>query len=285
MIAPRSALFALIACISLDVTLANAQALRLNTKVPKMESENAVEDPWEAHIRYSVFSDFADDRQPRSANEAIAAELSYHLTPHWSVSSEIGAHYETINGQIDKDPQETYTETLNPSWGFELDYENGFLNQHNYTFFVHGEPLFDQPSRLEGYEGIVGGGGEVRLNFFNKRYTFANTVDVSDLLNTYKFALDTTANPNVFMTYKMTHSVRIYGRLVAAFSFGLKTTEYTDGFIGYDYVNSNSLSMAWTHFRVSVSYENGGYTEDGDVSLWYIDEYRRIGKLSIAYIF
>jgi hypothetical protein len=62
-------------------------------------------------------------------------------------------------------------------------------------------------------------------------------------------------------------------------------TRYLDGFTGYSYNNTLSLAKSWEKMTVAFSYENGGFTDNGEVNMWYVDRYRRLMFLSANYAF
>jgi hypothetical protein len=143
----------------------------------------------------------------------------------------------------------------------------------------------DEASRQEGYQGIVGAGGNVSFRFFEKYWVLSNDLNVSEMINSYRYGSNLKPNPDYFWTYKLSNVVKIYKGLRASYAFGAKVTRYMDDFVGYSYSNSFSLSYIWPHFSVALAYENGGFTDDGTISLWYIDQYRRMGRLVVGYTF
>ncbi|NJL25727.1 MAG: hypothetical protein HC902_11505 [Calothrix sp. SM1_5_4] len=58
-----------------------------------------------------------------------------------------------------------------------------------------------------------------------------------------------------------------------------------DGFLGYSYSDRFSLENTWRNVSLALTYTNGGFTDDGRVSLWFIDQYRRILMLAMNYAF
>lgn len=259
-----------------------AQTLRTRVEKPGNAKQQS---KWPASMVYAVTSDYADNRSPRGYTHSISGTLGYNINEQWSLGTELGLRAETIKGQIEKGKQETYAEVLNPSAEFELSYGDKFMDAHGFGLALHGEPLFDEPSRLEGYKGIVGTGGSLTLNFFGKRYSFMNAIDASSMINTYRYSSDGSANPDSFYTYRMNHSVRFLGNNKLSVGFGAKVTKYLDGFTGYSYKTSVKLSHSWQKLTLGGSYENGGFTDDGTVNLWYIDEYRRIFSVMMSYAF
>jgi len=262
---------------------ATAQTLRTRIDRPTFKIEET--SPWSFDVRYAVETDYADTATPRGYTNALFAALGYQFTPNWSVTAEAGGRGEFYDGQIDKDRQESYSEAISATTSFELDFEDKFWGSNTYGLSLHGEPLWDQASIYEGYKGLVGGGASAVFFFNHKTFSIGQSIDATELINTFKYASDTTANPDYFVTYKLGAGMRFWGSYKIGYVFGLKTTRYLDGFWGYNYQNSIVLSKSWGNLTVAVSYDNGGFTDDGMVSLWYIDEYRRIGSLAINYKF
>lgn len=284
----RPLVLLLLSILSFGGLSASAQSLRIRSGVPHIQGAEAVSpvvSPWSSFLRYSVLSDYADPAQPRSYTQSLRAGLGYKIDENWSMSGDFSVRAETVNGQIDKDREESYAETLNGSTAVELDFQKAFLGNHSYTFFAHGEPLWDEASRREGYKGIVGGGASLSLAFFNKRYSMDHVFDVSQLMNTFKYSIDTTANPDIFYTYKLVNSIRLFEKLRLSYSWGLKLTRYTDAFTSYSYSNTISLSTAWRKWGMAVAYDNGGFTDNGEMSLWYVDQYRRVVIAMLSYTF
>ncbi|MBX3021152.1 MAG: hypothetical protein KF799_05690 [Bdellovibrionales bacterium] len=263
--------------------LSEAQVLRTRTALPKWaESE---ENRWSGYLRYNVASDYAQSEQPRVFVQALGGGARYEFNENWSMTGDVALRMDTVNGQVEKNPEETHAEVLNPSTAIELDYEKRFADTHSYTTFVHGEPLWDEPSRMEGYKGIVGFGAALSLGFFKKRYVISQVLDISELLNTYDYSLGQNSNPDMFYTYKMSHSVRLYRTFKLSYSFGLKLTRALDASSKYAYNNTIMISQTWNSFSFALAYDNGGFTDDGSVSLWYIDEHRRIAQFKVGYSF
>lgn len=240
---------------------------------------------WESMVRYSVLTDFADNRSPRSYVHSVIGALTYNFDKNWSLEGSFGARAETIDGQISKGKEQGYDEVLGPSTSLSLNYGDTFASKDTWGVYVEGEPLWDEASRLEGYKGIVGLGSQASLFFFNRRYVMSHNLNLSQLINTYRYGSDQKANPDHFWTYKLSNVIKIYRGLRASYSFGAKVTTYMDNFVGYSYSNSLGLSYVWPHLSVGLAYDNGGFTDKGEISLWYIDEYRRLARFIVGYTF
>ncbi len=123
------------------------------------------------------------------------------------------------------------------------------------------------------------------FGFFARRYTMSHLLDWTSLINTYRSNSSGVANPDYFYTYKWVNSVRFLQTWKASYTFGAKVTRYLDDFVGYSYSNSFGVSKTWKSVSASLSYDNGGFTDDGYIRLWYIDEYRRVFRMFVSYSF
>lgn len=236
-------------------------------------------------LQYLTFSDFADNRNPRAYTHSFTAGAEYGLGSNFSISAELGLRAETIGGQIEKGAEQTYDEVISPSTEFAISYDRHFLTNHSFGADLHGEPLWDQASRLEGYKGVIGADGRAILRFWDRRYAMGLNLDLSSLINTYPDRADNSPNPDYFYTMKWSHSFAIWSSLKFSYTFGAKVTRYLDGFIGYSYSEKYGLAYSWQRLTVAGIYTNGGFTDDGEVSLWFVDKYRRIGMLVVSYAF
>jgi hypothetical protein len=93
------------------------------------------------------------------------------------------------------------------------------------------------------------------------------------------------ANPDYYYGYSLSNSVRLWRALKFSYTWGIRYTRYLDDYLSYGYSNSYGLSYAFDSILVSLNYSAGGFTDDGEVSLWFIDDYRRVVSMSLAYSF
>jgi hypothetical protein len=262
---------------------ASAQTARTRGQIPRPFQGNV--QGFSGALRYSGLTDFADNRTPRAYTHNVIATVGYQMDEHWSLESALGVRAETIEGQIEKGKEQTYDEVLNPSTSFAVAYEGKIDAGNSYAFALSGEPLWDTASRLEGYRGVVGIGGKWTSDFFKRRYVMSHDFDLSELINTYRYSSEGAANPDYFFTYKFANVFRLFGQTRLAYTFGVKVTRYMDDFVGYSYLNTISLSQRFGKFTAILAYENGGFTDKGEISLWFVDEYRRLARLALNYTF
>ena len=264
-----------------------AQTARTSAALMRAVSETKTS-KWSASAYYGTSTDYADNRDPRGYTHSLGTSVGYAITNRISTSASLGMRAETIGGQIEKDPDKSYAETLsvNPSTSFSLAY-SGDLGIEPHTFSLGGfmEPLWDRASRLEGYKFVAGVNAGLGFKFFDKIWSMSHTVSTSSVANTYAFNENGNSNPDYNYGYSLSNTFKIYKAPKFSYSWGIRYTRYMDGFLSHSFSNSYGLSYAWDSLMVSLSYSAGGYTDDGEVSLWFIDDYRRMGSLSLAYSF
>lgn len=264
-------------CVS--ATVAHGQALR----TPLLRPLPAAQSSWSNSVSYGITTDYADNRTPRGYTQTLLGNVGYKINSHWSLGADISARAETIKGQISKDDQQSYSEVLSPSTSLGLSYDFDLTRIAHSTTFLYAEPLWDEGSQREGYTGILGLGSSLNMRFFKRVYSFGNTLTASKLLNSYRTNSEGNSNPEYFFSYKMVNALYFLKSNRLAYSFGVKLTHYLDDYTGYSYNNSISLSHSWNKFSLTLAYTNGGFTDNGEVSMWYIDEYRRLVTLSATY--
>ncbi len=263
-----------------------AQAQNVRTSATLLRLAEKEKSNWSSSFYYGVNSDFADNRDPRGYTHSLGTSLGYDFTKGFSASASLGLRAETIGGQIEKEKEQSYSETVKPSVSLGLAYGGGlFSSPHSYSVSGYVEPLFDEISRLEGYKAVVGWGAGVSLNFFDKRWIMSHNVNWGSIINTYAYGSNLNANPDYFYGYSLSNSFRLWRALKFSYAWGIRYTRYLDDYLGYSYNNTYALSYSFDNLLVSLNYSNGGFTDDGEVSLWFIDDYRRIVSLALAYSF
>ena len=260
-----------------------AQTGRARVQIPRPFEGNV--EGFSGALGYSALTDYAVNRTPRAYTHNILGSIGYQLDEHWSLDAALGLRAETIAGQVEKGKEQSYDEVLNPSTSFSVSYTDKINYNNAYELSLSAEPLWDKASRLEGYRGIIGAGGKLTSDYFKRRYVMTHALDGSELINTYKMGSDLSANPDYFFSYKFANVFRLFGQTRFAYTFGAKVTRYMDDFVGYSYMNSFSLSQRFGKFTAVLAYENGGFTDRGEISLWFIDEYRRLARLKFNYTF
>ncbi len=269
-----------------DLSTVHAQALRsrlpLKDAKPKKKTPDS---PWSASLVYSVNSDYADTRTPRGYNNYLEASGKYKFDDKWSVDLEAALQASTVEGQVNKGQEEGYPESVNPSTTVSLSRQAFLVGKSTYALGTSLTPLWDEPSRREGYEAQYGVSAKVSVPIVTDIYSMTHSLSYSEFKSSYKYSTKNSINQANQSTYSFGNSLRIGNLFNLGYSFGLRLTQFLDATSTYSYKNSASISRQFGSLGLALSYENGGFTDKGDVSLWYVDQYRRMLRLSVSYVF
>lgn len=283
----------LILTVEAAVPLNNVWAQGLRNS-PAVKSKRNIEDfsemdvsPWSLSMGYRLGTDLAEKLEPRSYTHGVLFSLGYSFNQRTGLLFSLGANTQTVNGQIFKDQQQDYAETvgLDPSIGLNLNSSKAIWGRHVITGGVNVTPLIDEISQRQGYQGVMGANAALALHFWKKFYSLSQNISYSHLFNEFFYNTNAKPNPENNVVYGMSHNFQISRTFSFGANFGIKVTEYLDGFIGYSYNNSQSIAWQNGGWKARLSYENGGFTQDGQVEMWYLDKYRRLVSLGAGYEF
>jgi hypothetical protein len=240
---------------------------------------------WSSILRYSVLTDAAQEVTPRSYTHVFLGDLEYSLNSSWSLGGNVSFRAGTVGDQIYKGPQQSKGERINPGAGVALNYVFPIFGDNSLKFFGGFDVFLDESSRLEGYLGLFSLGTEMTLNFSEVGYVMGHSFVISEMANSFEYSTEGSANPNLYYNYSFSNNLSFMKSWTLNYTFGFKMTRYLDDFLSYSYSNKYGISAKWGQFSTGLSYENGGFTDEGYVDLWYIDAYRRLLKLTLSYVF
>lgn len=247
------------------------------------EGEN--EKLWSGLFAYGSMTDLADSRSPRAFTHSFDGMGEYHFNESWSLAGNLSLGVTSVNGQIPKDPNQSKGETLSPEAGLGLRHRFLFANKNRLISSGSWTSFMDEASRREGYLGLLSLGSQLVLPFKDLNYTMSHGFSLSHLMNTYEYGSNQLANPYLYLSYHLSNAWNFWAQWYLGYDFGIKMTRFLDDYFSYSYSNRYTLSYDGNPLSVELSYENGGFTDHGDVDLWYIDGYRRIVKANVAYAF
>ena len=239
--------------------------------------------PWSVGFNYGVSTDLADYSSPRLYYQGLGLNIGYTLNSKWSLLASLNGSFTTLDGQIDKRQEESALESTGVNPGFGLNFSPGVGTP--WFLGASANVLLDTASRREGYLGLFSLNGGGTWMFFTDHFSMTHSFGVTELANTYDYSSAGTANPETWLVYSWSNALKLSEYFSLGTGFGLKQTRYLDGFWDYSYSTSLSASFTRKTWSMSLTSSNGGYTEDGRVSLWYVDRYRRLVSLSMAYQF
>lgn len=259
-----------------------AAAMR-NSPLPLQNEKD--EEKWPISFYYGLSSDFADQTSPRSYTHFTGVNLVYLASEKWSVSGALGFTADLIDGQIQKRPEQSYSETINPSLSLSGLFADSLSESVSYSFNLHVDPFFDSQSRYEAYRYMYGLRSGIFFSLAKGKYLMGHSVDFSELVGDYSYDSRKNANPDTYYTYSWSNSFRPHKKIDLSYSFVLRLTRLTNSETTYSYNNNLSLSTFTKNWVFSMVYSNGGFTEQGEVNLWYLDQYRRVMRFLAVYNF
>lgn len=245
--------------------------------------EPPVESPWTLGANYSVATDLADSSDSRLYFQNLGASIGFQINQRWAVSGGLTGSFTTLDGQIEKRQEETVLESTGFSPSFGLMYSPNL--ESPWMVSGNGSLLLDSASQREGYLGVAGASVSHNSSFWEERIGVTNALSVTELINRFEKNSSGTFNPGTSITYSLGTNLKMTDNLGISASFGLKRTRYLDGFWDYSYGSTVAISLNGENWSASLATSQGGYTEDGTVSLWYLNEYRRIVSVSFGYRF
>lgn len=239
------------------------------------------ESRWLGGIEYSLSTDLAETITPRTYQHGLNGELGYSLSKKWNLSLTLDLLFSSSAGKIEKKEEETIYETLGANPGLGVQYGDA-NSDGNWTFLGRFMVPGDALSRREGYLGIGILSTAYKSSFLSGKWTMANTLSLMEVFNSYSVSTWGTANPGTSVSYKMSHSLQVYKQINIIYIFGFKQTRYLDGYWDYSFNNIFGLGLNGDNWNVTLSSNEGGFTDQGHVQFWFLDEYRRIVMLTVG---
>lgn len=239
-------------------------------------------------LAYGVNSDLADQLRPRIFNHTLNGSGSYNVRDWFQVTAGVGAFFTTLGSSVSKYKEDSGISSVSLGLSRSLSQDLGtFLGaKHSASIAVSGGLPLTEESQIEGYLGNIGAGPVLSSSFFDGILNVTNVLSYSQIFNRYEFSpFDGTAIPTSNYSYTLGAGVKLIWNLKVGASFGVRRSRYTDGFTDFSYNNTQSLSWAAGAWSAALTHTNGGYTDDGEVSLWYVDRYRRLVSGTIGYSF
>ncbi len=238
--------------------------------------------PYQISAQYSVGSDLLDQVRPRRMEHDLSVNTIYNWSEHLRSGALADISYFSFDNQV-VETQQGYG-SVQPSISFFTTYslKTPYVTSHNIgvSYYL---PL-DEYSRLEGYKGS----GSLSTTFVQKiipKLTYIQGFRGSYLFNTFDKTAAGTPNRTYSVSASPMLSWSMFSKLSLLLGFGVRWGQFTDGNNDYSYNNSQTLSYSYKNISAFVSHINGGYTENGDIYLWYIDKNRNYFTAGISYDF
>lgn len=269
-------------CLSVFLLFITSAALA-QTKVKQqtqMQIQAVPQDP-PFLFDYVANTDFLDKMSPRVYQHYLSLQYTYRFDSNLSVGVGAQATFTSLDRQI-VETQRGFAEFL-PSGNFDAVYT---LAPGYFSSFVRGGVVLpmDQYSRYEGYRAITY--LALALNkSIHPRISIANLFSARYLFNQIDKNSDGIPNPTYSGSLNPRINMILMENLILSVGFGFKWAHLTNGGSDYAYFNKETLIYQWDSVSFFVSYQNGGYTEDGTVYLWFIDRNRQMASAGVSYAF
>lgn len=263
----------------LTINSAWAQLSLRNT----LHTETELETKFHAATQYSLSTDLLDEVEPRRYTHQLSLNMLYDMSKRWRLGALASVDYFTLENQIVETQKGYGGSQFNSTFFTTYLLNTPFLTSHN-VGFAYTLPLDDE-SRYEGYQGVPAISTTLIKKVWPKYINFIQTFRGSYLINTYdKSALgqpnrDYAVGSNSILSFTLSPSWSLLA------GFGVRWSHLTDNNTDYAYNNFQTLSYNYKKLSFFLTHSNGGFTEDGKVSLWFIDRYRKFIDLGVSYDF
>jgi hypothetical protein len=226
-------------------------------------------------LRYSVTTDAAEKKDPTSYTHNWSYGLSKKLSKSWMGGLGLSFGYYSYGNNID-------SETVKAEdAGLSFTYDPTPSRTHSFVYTLGLIAPLSEESQYEGYWGLLRGNVSLRSKLWVPYYTMRNSFAATFIGNRYDYSpVSRETNPVSHFYYGMNHSFTITDWLFLTLGFGYKSAYHVDGTWKYNYNNRVQLSTGQRSWSASLTYINGGYTEEGDLDLIFYDQYRRLFVLS-----
>lgn len=248
-------------------------------------TEQKAEKPLSISLSYSIGTDLAEEYAPRKYSHSVYAAGAYTFSGDWVVGLMGSLSYESLGTDIltDEQADAKIDPSVRVGGGKKWSLGQYMAAEHSLRASAFSAFSLSDEARYEGVYAIPGVSLALTSAFFDGVYKVTNSVGAEYVVNRFDYSpVSGEINTRNKYSYRMSHSVDIWGGLSAGANFTFVYLEKLDGTSNYNFSNGQQLSYAYENWSLSVSHRNGGYTEFGDVDFWYIDKYRRLVSAEIS---
>jgi hypothetical protein len=114
----------------------------------------------------------------------------------------------------------------------------------------------------------------------------SNTSGALYKFNTFSSQPDTgVASTDALLSSGLDLTYQLGYGFFAGLGASLNATHHVDGDWTPSSSNHGVIGYSSKTWRANVTYFNGRYPDDPTITLWYVDRYRQIARLSLSYVF
>ena len=262
-------------------------------KAADAESKAEIDKPKKKHtfgasVGYNVSSNFADELEPRLYRHKVSGSGSWKIRNLFDVSVGVGYFYKSLGSSISRFPEDSGLDSVNIgiSQGLKQDLGHFLGTDHSAGLGVSTSFPMDEESQIEGYQSTLSFKGGVKSAFFDKLFTVKNSLRYNRIFNKFDFSpTDQTPTTKSSWGFGTGVSFPIWKGISGGFGFSARKSQKTDDSEGFNYNNRQSLTYSYKKASLTISHVNGGFVDDGNVDLWFVDKYRRLVSASLGMSF
>lgn len=234
------------------------------------------------NLSYRIATDLMEPTSPATYYNALSFGASTKFKDWFSILAGLDFSYVAMGTSIPNEPD-------NPSLS---DFYLGISrkNDLSQTFSLMTDLINTFPtserSRNEGYQSILDFNLALRAKIYKDTYSLTNLLSFEHIFNMNEFSPTTEQyNPEWVIRYGLRNSLRFLKNFVFNFTANARAITFTDGSSLLNYGNTTSFVYEQGKFMVSLSYENGQDLPQGEIDLWFINQYRKMVSFRAAYVF
>ncbi|HAG91024.1 MAG TPA: hypothetical protein DCL41_04090 [Bdellovibrionales bacterium] len=225
-------------------------------------------------LGYSAMTDRADTESESVYFNALGTGI-YAGYMGWTANVDTSFNYTSVDGEVkaDQNDRDFYLQdtTLSISKALWQDSQNTLSPSVFYVLPTN------QATQNLGIKGVLGLDLMLNSRFFKNKLSLTNSGSAYGIINTYYYSpLTGLVNQNAGYSYKLGLTYQMFKGLSASVGGGVKLSQYVDGSQTFRFQNSARLSYQYAKWTVYGFWMNGSYSDQTDLDLWYVDEYRQI---------
>jgi len=244
---------------------------------------------YDGNLSYRLGTDFAQEREPRAFEHRYRAEAAGTKSLNGKPWLRLGANLAVVNRSLDneivrdQDSNSLQDAEIFVSRHFDL----GYWGRMKHGIILTGSNLFplSNQSRYEGYRSVPS--GEVSLQTqINPTFAVDQRFLVDYVVNTYRFSPVTQeVNPDWGVEYQASLGTRFQKWFRFDVGANVRTTHFLDSTNLLSFNNFQAISFSNQRFSLILAHINGQHLNQEPAGLAYIDQYRRLVRLTAVVMF
>lgn len=235
-------------------------------------------------LNYSLSTDFADSLKPRKFDHGIEVAPLFVVKQSWLLLTDLQATYYSLDNTI---PTDHNFQLSDGSLGAGKLIHFGPNSMNDLLLTVGNNFPLSEKSQFEGTAAIPSAHTMAILKFPQFRTMLSNDLGVAYYVNANQFSPLTGSYTQQFATSdQIGLTYFILDNWSVSAGGGIKNTVFKDGFSQFDFKNFFTTDVyigdVW---YAELGYENGTYSDNTKVDLWYIDQYRQVSSFTLGATF